>query len=204
MSGRMVGRFLSRMLEVRAERDGQAAALEPSAIPSTWAETEPAVEGAVRHRLPGSPSDVLVRSLAQKVLDGWLQNRHQTLVPLAMNLGRLAPDQVDLLVNFAAVALLGGASSADAGRNVVSRWLRTLGAEDRAIEMFDRAVASPRPLSLLLQAIREQDLGPYAYAAAVVASDQHEVAGRLFSNYVAARLALPADAVRSIDRRYRR
>ena len=86
----------------------------------------------------------------------------------------------------------------------MARWLRTVGADDAAVETFDQAVASPRPLSLLLDAIREQDLGPYAYAAAVVASDQHEVAGRLFSNYVAARLALPADAVRSIDRRYRR
>ena len=104
-------RFLSRMLETRADRDGQAPALEPSAIPAAWAQTESAGEGAVRHRLPGLPNDILLRSLAQKVLDGWLQNRHQTLVPLAMNLGRLAPDQVDLLVNFAAVGVLGGASS---------------------------------------------------------------------------------------------
>lgn len=204
MAGHLLGRFLSRMLEARAERDGQAAALEPSAIPSSWAQAEPAGEGAVRHRLPGLPTDILVRGLAQKVLDGWLQNRHQTLVPLAMNLGRLDPDQIDVLVNFAAVALLGGASSTDAGRHVVTRWLRALGADEPALDAFDRAVSQPRPLSLLLHAVREQDLGPYAYAAAVVASDQHEVAGRLFSNYVAARLALPADAVRSIDRRYRR
>ena len=154
--------------------------------------------------MPGLPQDILIRSLGQKVLDGWLQNRHQTLVPLAMNLGRLSPTQIDVLVNFAAVALLGGSSSRDAARNSVARWLRSLGADTRAIEAFDAAIDAPRPVSLLLHAIREHELGPFAYAAAVVASDQHEVAGRLFSNYVAARLALPADAVRSIDRRHRR
>lgn len=204
MWGRSVQRALSRLVEIRADRNGRAAALEPSSIPSSWAEPAVQSDGTVRHRLPGLPQDILIRSLAQKVLDGWLQNRHQTLVPLAMNLGRLSPAQVDVLMNFAAVALLGGSTPDEAGRNSVARWLRSIGADAGAIQAFTAAIDDPRPVSALLQAIRELDLGPFAYAAAVAASDQHVVAGRLFSNYVAARLALPADAVRSIDRRYRR
>ena len=204
MLGRSVRRALSRIVETRADRDGQTAALEPSSVPSSWQEPEGGYDATVRHRLPGLPQDILVRSLSQKVLNGWLQNRHQTLVPLAMNVGRLLPEQVDILVNFAAVAVLGGSSSHDAGRNSVTRWLRSIGAQSGAIEAFDAAIEGPRPLSLLLQAVRDHELGPYAYAGAVVASDQREPSGWLFSNYVAARLALPADAVRSIDRRYRR
>lgn len=202
MLGRVMGRLLSRMLETRVDRDGQAAALEGGGFGSPkdgYIQAD-----APRQRLPGLPQELLIQSLAQKVLNGWLQNRHQTLVPLAMNVGRLTPAQVETLLAFAAVAVLGGASSTEAGRNSVIRWLRSIGADAGAIQAFEAAIDAPRPLSQLLHAIHEQELGAYAYAAAVVASDQHEIAGRLFSNYVAARLALPADAVRSINRRYRR
>lgn len=204
MMGHSVLRALSRIVESRPDRDGQAPALEPSSIPSSWREPEAGSDGVLRHRLPALPQDVLIRSLSQKVLDGWLQNRHQTLVPLAMNLGRLLPAQVDVLMNFAAVAVLGGASSNEAGVSSLLRWLRSIGADAGALDTFHSALESPQPISTLLQAVREHELGPYAYAAAVVASDQRDASGWLFSNYVAARLALPADAVRSIDRRYRR
>ena len=52
--------------------------------------------------------------------------------------------------------------------------------------------------------MRDRELSAYAYAAAVVAADTQQASGRLFANFIAARLGLPADAVRSIDRRYRR
>lgn len=192
-----VRRALSRMLQARADRDGQARALEHSN-----GLEQP--DGHARHHASGLPDDILVRALAEKVMHGWLQNRHQTLVPLAMNLGRLSPEQTDAMVNFAAVAVLGGSSSREAGCSAMTRWLRSLGMQAGAIGTFTSALDDPRPLSSLLQAIHDHGLGPHAYAAAVVASDQHEAAGRLFSSYVAVRLALPADAVRSIDRRYGR
>ena len=42
-----------------------------------------------RGRRLGVPQEILDRRLSQKVLHGWLQNRHQVLVPLTFRLGRL-------------------------------------------------------------------------------------------------------------------
>ncbi len=149
------------------------------------------------------PQEILVRSLSQKVLHGWLQNRHQVLVPLTFRLGRLEPADIDLLMRFTAVALLNGATADAASQKPVERWLQAVGADEDALTRFRAAIANPAPLSSLLAAVRDRDLAAYAYAAAVVAADTQQAAGRLFANFIAARLSLPADAVRSIDRRYR-
>ncbi len=157
-----------------------------------------------RGRSLGVPQEILDRSLSQKVLHGWLQNRHQVLVPLTFRLGRLTSDDVELLMRFTAVALLNGSAGDAASQRPVERWLRDIGADDSAVAEFQAAIPSPAPLSSLLAGVRERELSAYAYAAAVVAADTQEASGRLFANFIAARLGLPADAVRSIDRRYRR
>lgn len=155
---------------------------------------------------PGAPAEAprldIQRSLSGKVLDGWLQNQHQTLVPLTLRLNRLEQVQVEALMRFAAVAVLSTGAADDRRRAVVTAWLRSVGAADEAISLFEASLGEPPALS---QAMREVgDIAPQAYAVAVVGADQHEVSGRLFANYVAARFVLPADAVRSIDRRFRR
>ena len=189
------------MLEGRLDRDGQ--------IPTgqTLPEPDPGeLEGGAsrRERRLGLPREILDRSLSQKVLDGWLQNRHQVLVPLTFRLGRLGPEDVDLLMRFTAAAVL-NASPAEVGpRHSALRWLGDIGAKPEAVALYREALDAPVPLSFLIQAIRESDLAPYAYAAAVAAIDTREPVARLFANFIAARLALPADAVRSVDRRYRR
>ena len=138
------------------------------------------------------------------MLDGWLQNRHQILVPLAFRLDRLPVADTVLLMRFAGVVLL-NASAADAhATRAAERWLAEVHAGDAGIAAFRAAILAPAPLSVLLAAVRERNLEPYAYAVAVAAADTREATGHLFANYIAARLALPADAVRSIDRRFRR
>ena len=157
-----------------------------------------------RGRRLGVPQEILERSLSQKILHGWLQNRHQVLVPLTFRLGRLKDDDVELLMRFTAVALLNGSAGDAVSQRPVERWLRDIGADDSAMAEFRAAIPSPAPLSSLLASVRERGLSAYAYAAAVVAANMQEASGRLFANFIAARLGLPADAVRSIDRRYRR
>ena len=157
-----------------------------------------------RGRRLGVPQEILDRSLSQKVLHGWLQNRHQVLVPLTFRLGRLESADVALLMRFTAVALLNGSLADAASQRPVERWLHDIGADDSALAEFRAAIPSPSPLSSLLAGVRDRELSAYAYAAAVVAANTQEAAGRLFANFIAARLGLPADAVRSIDRRYRR
>jgi uncharacterized membrane protein YebE (DUF533 family) len=190
---------LRRMLDRRVDRDGAMPAVE--AAPP--AGLEPASPVGRRERL-GLPAEMLDRALAQKVLHGWLQNRNQVLVPLTLSLGTLRADDIELLMRFAAASLL-AASEADAeAQEAVRRWLASVGAGDAAMLVFGRALQAPSALSTLLGGVRTRQLEAYAYAIAAVAADGRTSSGRLYADYVAARLALPADAVRSINRRYRR
>ena len=192
-------------LRTRVDRDGQASALEHGHVVSdVVGSQDTAPLRGRRDVLPGSPHDVLDRSLASKVLQGWLQNQQQTLVPLTLRLDKLGDGPQATLMQFAAVASLAGIQT-DAGRQEATvRWLRSVGADDRAVREFTAAAASDLPLTPLVDAIRSEALGPLAYVIAVMATDQRQPAGRLFANYIAARLGLPPDAVRSVDRRYRR
>lgn len=192
---------LGRLLAGRVDRDGGAPALEPSLLSSTPVS---AAGEARRDRSPGLPEELLHRALAQKVLGGWLQNRHQVLVPLTLRLGQLRADDVELLMRFAAASLLAASPADDEARTAVTRWLRTIGAGDGAITVFERSLRAPTALSTLLDRAQERRLEAYAYAVATMAADLRTVSGRLYADFVAAKLALPADAVRSINRRYRR
>ena len=192
---------LIRAMARRIVRDDHRQAGETRDDRAVAAEAEE--DGGRRGRGLGVPQEILDRCLSQKVLHGWLQNRHQVLVPLTFRLGRLEPGDIDLLMRFTAVALLNGSTADAASQPPVERWLQDIGADDSAVSVFRAAIAAPAPLSFLLASVRERELAAYAYAAAVVAADTQEASGRLFANFIAARLGLPADAVRSIDRRYR-
>lgn len=196
--------ILTGWLRARVDRDGQAPSLERGLPAEAPTANGPAAPRDRRNLLPGSPHDVLDGNLAGKVLQGWLQNQLQTLVPLTLRLDKLGEPSVAVLMRFAAVACRAGID-ADAARSApLVRWLRSIGADDRAVAEFTASLDLEPALSPLVGAIRTGRLEPQAYAVAVVATDQRHPAGRLFANYVAARLELPADAIRSIDRRYRR
>ena len=206
---------LRHLLDRRLGPGGEAAAPHRRAAPgdaaldSTQDATRDATQDAAgetgrRDRRLGLPQEILDRSLSGKVLDGWLQNRHQVLVPLTLRLGRLSPDDAALVMRFTAVAVLNATDGGDGARRSAERWLREIGAPGDGLGPFAAALDSPPPLSQMLAALRARDLAPYAYAAAVAAVDTREPAGRVFASFVAIRLDLPADAVRSIDRRARR
>ncbi len=201
VSDGLLGRF-QRLLSQRVDRDGRAPALEPQ--PSLPVKPTSDNGQARRDRSFGLPQDIIDRALAQKILDGWLRNRHQVLVPLTLRLGQLRADDVELLMRFAAASLLAASLAESEARLSVTRWLRSIGASDDAIIVFDRALQAPTALSTLLDRVQVRHLESYAYAIAAMAADLRAVSGRLYADFVAARLALPADAVRSINRRFRR
>src|SRR4051794_41770553 len=58
-----------------------------------------------RERPLARPRAIVEESLAQKVLHAWLQNRHQTLYPLALNFRSLRPEEVGLVVHGMAAAI---------------------------------------------------------------------------------------------------
>ncbi len=182
-------------------RDGAAPVLEALAtgLPSELM-AQTATELQASARLAAAPQAgriVLEETLMAKVLHGWLQNRHQTLFPLAVNLKTLAPEQRRALVAFAAVAVL---SDEDARRRepALRGWLSASGAEADTMAALDASLAAPPAMSVAISAVLDCNLAAYAYVAAVVVL---EARGSLLE-YFAGRFSLPLTLVRSAQRRY--
>jgi uncharacterized membrane protein YebE (DUF533 family) len=141
--------------------------------------------------------------VAQKVLHGWLQNRHQTLFPLALNFRSLRPGEVTLVLHAMAAALTADGQVDAEERARVAGSLSRIGVGEAERRLLDEAVREPRPLGPLLSELQAANLGPYAYAASLMALNQRNAVNRLYLEYLAARLAIPNDVVASLNRRYR-
>jgi len=201
--------LLSRLLHRDAPDgapDGQAGALEARALTAAAAMAEMAAaktQGRRRQRELPSAESIMAEVVAEKVLHGWLQNRHQILYPLTMNLKAMEAGKLALLAQMLAIGLLSEADAQEGRREAALAWFTELGGE-RGREAALSALAAPMPLDRLLAAVQEEGLMAQAYVAALVSVSQHSPAGRLFLGYLAARLALPHKVVRSAERRYRR
>ncbi len=187
-------------------RDGEAHMLEApvSGLDGVMARSAAPAPPANRRRtrLPADPRALVLASLGQKILHGWLQNRHQTLFPLTVNLRTLAPDARDLILRAIAAAM--AAVAPPTPLEPIQAWLATVGATGADAARLAQALAAPEPLAPLLDAILAANLGPYAYAVSLAAIDRRTQAGPLYLEYLAARLAVPANVVKSVNRRYAR
>jgi len=140
---------------------------------------------------PAPSQRVLQEQVASKLLHGWLQNRHQTLFPLALNLRNLPPPRRLLLARWmAATAAMTGAAPPDAA-------LVSVGGGDAEKAALAEAVS---PLPGLLLDIRQAELGPHAYTAALLAAAPGRV-GQAWLDYLAAALGLPLDVISDLRRR---
>ena len=206
--------LLSRLFgaaEAGNERDGEAAKLEAHAtgVPPAMLEsgTLPAADASLgrRQRRLALPRAIVTESLAEKVLHGWLQNRHQTLYPLTLNLRTLDATGATLLAQVMAVALLSAIAPPDAGDlEAASSWLGAVGGNEQTVAALRTALEAPPPLSTLLNQVQRANLSAYAYVVATAAGPSRDPAGGIFLDYLAARLGLPTSVVRSANRRYRR
>ncbi len=153
---------------------------------------------------PGSA--VVLDALSSKLLHGWLQNRHQTLMPLTLNLSLLSPEQQSALVSILSSLLLAGRPSDDVETVVptLRSRLTELGARAETLAAFDAALQSPMPLNIVFDVAQAQTLTIYAYVAALMAADPRFPASVTLCDLVQARFALPSAVVRSAVRRYRR
>ncbi len=175
-----------------------AASLAPEA------DIQPSAPAGRRQRSLALPREVLQESLAQKVLNAWLENRHQTLYPLTVNLRTLDAGCTALLARLMAAVMLAGARALEEGRvEAVMAWLGQVGGGDEVRRALSAALQAPEALSTLVHEALNNGMAAYAYVVALVATDPRDHAGQLFLNYLAARLALPPEVVRSADRRYR-
>lgn len=188
--------LLARWLERRADRDGQAPALEPE-VPTAPAPGSPA------RRPPVPPRAELDDRLAAQVLQAWLQNRHQTLFPLTVNLRNIPPDHATTLLRAMAAALTASPSGIEARLPKLDAWIEGAGGGEPERRGLRDALAAPPALGPLLAEVQDAKLAPLAYAASVAALDGAEPVNALYLDYLAARLALPPEVVRSANRRHR-
>lgn len=195
----------------RGEPDGSAPELVAIATEASIAglshlEADAGSASGRRDRVADAGSDVVAEAIGTKLLHSWLQNRHQTLMPLSLNLAVMAPRQREGLARILASMLLAGRPAAEAGEAApaLRSWLAGLGADAAALESFDRALDAPLPLNVVFEVAQADELTIHAYVATLVASDARFPVSVMLCDMVQARFDLPTAMVRSAIRRYRR
>ena len=178
----------------------------PQPLLEPAADTGPMLVTGRRDRVLDGGERVLIDSVAEKVLHGWLQNRHQTLFPLTVNLRTLNAAEAGALADWMAVGLLATTDKVktDAAKHEARTWLGTAGADPATLAALETAFVTPPSLHQALAAVAGPGLSAYAYVIALIATDPHDPATPPFLDFVAARLAIPTTVVRSATRRYRR
>lgn len=156
-----------------------------------------------RDRALDRGEDVLLATVAQKILHGWLQNRHQTLYPLTVNLGTLDAARRESLAQLMAISALAAPGGPGDRITPIQEWLISVGADRQMLATFDAALAAPPSVSSVIDAILQHRLGAYAYILALKAVDPHHLSSGHFLDYLGERLALPTTVMRSATRRYR-
>jgi uncharacterized membrane protein YebE (DUF533 family) len=139
--------------------------------------------------------------LGTKVLHAWLRNQHQLLFPLTVDLDGLDERARDRLVQAAVIAALADGDCDAVRQSRIEEGLRLLLGRPCRPEAVARARAWSWPLHEALAAEDMRTAG-LVYAATLIGSDRRSPAGRLYTRYVAARLSLPDELVRSLERRF--
>ena len=180
------------------KRDGEASALQRQALDEGAAAVRP---GRPAHRPIQPPESIIRSSLAQKLLHGWMQNRHQTLYPLVLTLRNMTEVERCLIVGAMAFALQAGESDEHGGQRAET-WLRSVGGGTEEVAALAEARLAACPVDRFVAEVRNAGQGPQAYAAAVGALGRRGIANRRFHEYFAARLGIADEVARSLNRRY--
>ena len=176
------------------------------ADPAAVAEVAPPEPASRRERGANAGSAMVDEALAQKLLHAWLQNRHQTLVPLTLNFRVLSEAQRELIVGAMAALLLAGRprAEAEAAQPALREWLAGMKAEPGVVAAFDAAMLAPPPLDQVMDRALALDVTVFVFVAALAASDARFPASLLLCDVLEARFELPSAVARSAIRRYRR
>ncbi|WP_210529785.1 DUF533 domain-containing protein [Rubellimicrobium arenae] len=149
------------------------------------------------------PGRALEVALGTKLLDGWLANRHQILVPHTLNFQALSSDEGHLLLRIMAAAAQADGQVDLRESRQIQLALQRVGAGAAEAEWLDTALGELQNLAALLAEVQRMGLATHAYAAALLAINRRGPANQAFLTYMAARLGLAADVAGSLDRRYR-
>lgn len=182
------------LFRITRNRDGQSQALEEPARSDTCA---PPAQ-------PASDAEACIRAaLGTKLLEGWLSNRQQTLMPHTLNFRALTTEEASLLVQVMAAAAQADGEVDPREAQQLPLALERVGAGEADARRLEAALAEPQHLGRLISQVQAAGLETYAYAAALLAINRRGRVNRAFLDYVAGRLGLAADVAGSLERRYR-
>jgi len=151
---------------------------------------------------PPEYDDSVVQILASKILIDWLRNRQQLLVPLTLDLRKLEPREVEMLLQAMVVAAQADGALDDGDRARLAAALRLTNAtEDQQAALGD-LVGRARSLHDILADLPDVQAGALIYAASLLAVDRRKRVNRYYLRYLAARLGLPRDVVRDLEQRF--
>jgi uncharacterized membrane protein YebE (DUF533 family) len=152
---------------------------------------------------PPEYDESIVQVLASKLLSDWLRNRQQLLVPFTLDLQKLEPSEVDVLLHAMATAAHAGGEPGEKSRERLDAALERLNADDARRDAFLQALTRPKALRDVLAQVRDVRVGAMVYAASLLAIDRRRLVNRHFIRYLAARLDLSSQLARSIEQRFR-
>ena len=159
-------------------------------------------DDAARPAGPAEHDEPLVEIVAAKVLMAWLRNRQQLLVPFTIDLQKIDPSHVGLLVHAMIVAAQADGTIEGKERDRVRAALERLNATSEQLAGLDAALDQPKPLAYALADVKDVQTGAIVYAASLLAIDRRKLVNRQYLRYLAARLQLPKDVSRSLEQKF--
>lgn len=184
--------FLSRL--TRAARGEETDASVVAGADTVQTPVEPAPEPEVD---PG-----IVNALASKVLLAWLRNRYQLLFPFSFDLRRLDRTQAELAIHAMVAAAQADGSFDGKERERIEGAMSLMNPSEAEHGVLAAALDNPRPLNDLLRDVRDVQTGALIYAASLLAVDQRKPVNRHYLRYLAARLQLSDELLKSLEQRF--
>jgi uncharacterized membrane protein YebE (DUF533 family) len=151
---------------------------------------------------PPEHDDNVVEILASKILIDWLRNRQQLLVPFTLDLQKLEPRQAETLLEAMVVAAQAHGPLTTADRERLSSALRLINATDEQHAAVEALTGHAKSLHEVLDDVSDVQEGALVYAASLLAIDRRKRVNRYYLRYLAARLELPRDLVRTLEQRF--
>jgi uncharacterized membrane protein YebE (DUF533 family) len=143
-----------------------------------------------------------VHVLAAKILNDWLRNRQQLLMPLKLDLQKLGEREAALVVHAMAAAAYADGPLEEAKRERLDSALQFVNANENHRAALAEALEHPRALRETLQAVEDVQTGAIFQAASLLAIDRRKAVNRHYLRYVAARLGLSEELSRDLSRRF--
>ena len=167
--------------------------------------TQPQTGEATDTRESHAPEfdDTLVNVLAAKILIDWLRNRQQLLVPFTLDFQKLERGQVKLLLHALVAAAHADGAVDPKEQERLEAALKLLKARDEDRALLASIDDRTQCLNHVLAEVRDVKSGAMVYAVSLLAIDQRKRVNRYYLRYLAARLQLPIDLARNLERRFR-